>query len=409
MSSKTVTRCQICEHPELESVLFLGFLPLCNDMKQAFVNPTEQPAYPTELLRCPKCELVQLGVEVDKSLVFPTSYPYTSSTTKVLRDNFTELYREVQAMIGLDAKDLVVDVGSNDGNLLSNFMKHKVLGITPEDIGKVAIQRGIPTLLRYFEPGIAADVVRDFGHARVVTATNVFAHIDGIHGIVEEIKQLLTDDGVFISESHYLGSLMETVQYDTVYHEHLRYYSLHSLKNLLESHGLEVFHARHIPTHGGSIRVYAGRKGQRTPFGSVANILEREAAEVIPPAKLNAFAKRVAASKLALMSIVHGIKSGHQRIHGISAPSRSSTLVGYCGIDHTMVDVVYETKGSHKIGKYVPGTVIPVEDEARLYHEQPEFALIFSWHIADEIMANLRSRGFKGRFIIPLPEPRVVD
>jgi len=275
-SSTVVEKCQICDNTDLESIIFLGYLPPVNKMNIIGDKPHEQPSYPAELLYCPKCHLVQLGLVVDAKVLFPAEYPYTSSTTKILRDNFAELYTECSEIIDIDKEDLVVDIGSNDGNLLSNFKDaHRVLGITPEDIGKIAIERGIPTILDYFCEEVVDKVLAEEGKAKIITATNVFAHIENVHDVLKGIMNLLDEDGVFISESHYLLPLLETLQYDTIYHEHLRYYSLHSLKNLLESHGLEIFHAKGIPTHGGSIRVYAARKGTRKIKASVQSVLDR--------------------------------------------------------------------------------------------------------------------------------------
>jgi len=191
-------------------------------------------------------------------------YPYTSGTTKLLRDNFADLYAEAAAMLRLAPQDLIIDIGSNDGTLLSNFQAggHRVLGIERPKWARSPAAAASRTLQRYFTPAVAAEVKREHGPARVVTAANCFAHGD-VHAIVEGILDLLAGDGVFISESHYLIGLLDTLQYDTVYHEHLRYYSLNSLANLLQMHGLEVFHARPIPSHGGSIRVYAARRGAR--------------------------------------------------------------------------------------------------------------------------------------------------
>ena len=213
---------------------------------------------------------------MNPGILFPSEYPYTSSTTKILRDNFAELYSECKTIVELGKDDLIIDIGSNDGNLLSNFKdSHKVLGITPEEIGKIAIERGIPTIIDYFKKDIVEKVKKEYGKAKVVTATNVFAHIDNINEIVKLILELLEDDGIFISESHYLLRLIETLQYDTIYHEHLRYYSLHSLKYLLEKHGLEIIHAKEIPTHGGSIRAYAARKGKYKAKDTVGKQLDK--------------------------------------------------------------------------------------------------------------------------------------
>ena len=262
-ASVPVECCQVCGHAPLDDVLSLGYMPPVNQMVRIGVVPRQQPWFPTNLLHCRNCELVQLGLAVDPVIIFPPDYPYTSGTTKLLRDNFADLARESAAMLGLGKDDLVVDIGSNDGTLLSNFKEagHRVLGIEPTDVGAIANQRGIPTLKRYFGPEVAREVKREHGPAALVTAANCFAHIEDVHAIVDAIGEMLQPDGVFISELHYLMGLLDTLQYDTIYHEHLRYYSLASLKHLLEMHGLEVFHARPIPSHGGSIRVYAARRG----------------------------------------------------------------------------------------------------------------------------------------------------
>jgi hypothetical protein len=408
-TSVVVEKCQVCNSPALELILFLGFLPPVNTMRTIGERPHEESCYPAEFLYCPQCHLVQLGLVVDAQVLFPSSYPYTSSTTRILRENFADLYEECKTLIQLGPDDLIVDIGSNDGNLLSNFRDHhSVLGVTPEEIGKVAIERGIPTITDYFTRDVVSRILAEKGKARIVTATNVFAHIEHVNTIVECIMELLAEGGVFISESHYLLSLMQTLQYDTIYHEHLRYYSLHSLKYLLEMHGLEIFHAKRIPTHGGSVRVYAARKGCYPVNGSVAELLEEEAAEVLSRASLVQFREKVMLSKLELMSLLLDIKKQGKKVYGISAPSRASTLINYVGLDESIIDCVLEIKGSHKIGKYVPGTLIPVVDELKLFDDQPEYALLFSWHIADELIPKLRSNGFKGDFIIPLPTPRII-
>jgi hypothetical protein len=407
-SSVVVQQCQVCENKNLEPIISLGSLPPVNTMNPIGEKPHEQPSYPAQMLFCPKCQLVQLGLIVDPKILFPPEYPYTSSTTKILRENFAELYNECKTIVPLGKNDLIVDIGSNDGNLLSNFKdNHKVLGITPEEIGKIAIERGIPTLISYFTHDLAKKVAAEKGKAKIITATNVFAHIENIHPIVDGILELLSEDGMFISESHYLLSLVQTLQYDTIYHEHLRYYSLHSLKYLLEMHGLEIIHAKKIPTHGGSIRVYAARKGRKTPMKTVQAILNEEKQE-LDKKKLLEFKDRVVVSKLALHSQMLDIKKKGQKLYGIGAPSRASTLINYVGIDDGIMDCVLEIKGSHKVGKYVPGTLIPVLDEAKLYLDQPEYAMLLSWHIAEELMPKIRQKGFKGSFIIPLPEPKIV-
>jgi hypothetical protein len=409
-SSVVVNRCQTCDGERLESVLFLGYLPPVNTMPASGQRPREEAAYPAELLYCHNCTLAQLGLIVDPKILFPPEYPYSSGTTKILRENFKELYEECKQILPLSSEHLIVDIGSNDGTLLSNFKNggHKVQGIEPTLMGKKAIDSGIPTEEAFFSIETAERVRNAVGKARVITATNVFAHIENIHDIVEGILKMLDDDGVFISESHYLLGLIETLQYDTIYHEHLRYYSLSSLTYLLNKHGLEVIHAKRIPTHGGSIRVYAARKGVHKVGDSVKNIEQQETDSGLGTKLLKQFKNRVVLSKLQLNSLLLEIKKQGHRIFGVGAPSRASTLINYVGIDDGILDCVVEVKDSHKVGKNMPGTVIPVREEGCLFDEQPEYALLLSWHIQDELIQNLSKKGFKGRYIVPLPEPRIV-
>ncbi len=402
--------CQVCGHAPLEPILFLGYQPPVNQMRRIGEVPREQPSYPAQLLLCPNCQLAQLGLAVDPAIIFPPEYPYTSGTTRILRENFADLQREADGLLGLTASHLVIDIGSNDGTLLSNFQAagQRVLGIEPTDVGAIAVARGIETLKAYFRPEVAAEVRAKHGPARIVTAANVFAHIEDVHAIVEGIATLLGEDGVFISESHYLIALMKTLQYDTIYHEHLRYYSLHSLRHLLEMHGLEIFFAREIPTHGGSIRVYAAPKGAHPVHDSLAPLLAAEPTGTALRERLAEFRQGVVRSKLALYALLHRVKAEGCRIQAISAPSRASTLINYVGLDDGILDCVVEVKDSLKIGKYLPGTVVPVVEETRLFQEQPEYALILSWHIAEELAPKLRELGYRGKFIVPLPEPRII-
>lgn len=408
--SVPVECCQVCGNEKLETTLSLGYMPPVNQMVPVGQPQTQLPWFPTSLLYCGQCELVQLGLAVDPVIIFPPEYPYTSGMTKVLRDNFAELYAESSKMLGLGKDDFVVDVGSNDGTLIGNFQKggHRILGIEPTDVSKIANERGIPTIQRYFGKDVAREVKAKHGPAKVVTAANCFAHIEDVHAIVDGIIEMLGPDGVFISESHYLIGLLDKLQYDTVYHEHLRYYSVGSLKHLLEMHGLEVFHARHIPSHGGSIRVYAARKGARPVQASVQQMLDAEPRGDAMRKRLAAFRNDVMLSKLRLHALVRDIKEKGGRIVGISAPSRASTLVNYVGLEEAIIDYVCEIEGSLKIGKCMPGTLIPVVEESRMFADQPECAIIFSWHIADELAPKLRAKGYKGILVTPLPVPRVL-
>jgi hypothetical protein len=405
-----ISVCQICGATDLRSALFLGFLPPVNSMRPLGAPADAEPWFPAELLVCSECHLAQLGFAVDPTALFPPGYPYTSGSTRVLRENFADLYRETQERIGLGADDLVVDIGSNDGTLLGNFQEggHRVVGIEPTDTGALARERGIPTLQTFFDMDAVEVVLREHGRPRVVTAANVFAHIPDVHAVVDAVEQLVGDDGYFISESHYLGDLVETLQYDTIYHEHLRYYSLTSLSALLEGHGLRVMHVKRIPTHGGSIRVFT-TKADETPDPSVERMLidERQGG-LADESWIPDFRRRVLQSKLDLLALLRELRLDGARIYGIGAPSRASTLVNFVGLDDGIVDCVVEISTSKKLDKFLPGTAIPVLDERKLYEDQPEYALLLSWHIADELRDNLTRKGFRGGFVVPLPEPRVI-
>jgi hypothetical protein len=330
-----------------------------------------------------------------------------------LRENFAEQRDEAVKIVGLKTgTDLVVDIGSNDGTLLSNYHEagYKVLGVEPTRASDVANGKGIRTKMAFFTQELAQNLRKEYGAAKLITATNVFAHIPEVHKIVDGIIDWLADDGVFMSENHYLYDLVETVQYDTIYHEHLRYYSLEALMGLFKPHGLEVFHVKKIPTHGGSIRVYACRKGQRPIEASVQAAVNAEREMGLHDGSgLKEFRKRVVNSKTGFYKLVSPIRAKGEKIYGIGAPSRASTLINYVGIDDGVLDCVLEVPGSHKINKFIPGTRIPVLEETKLIQDQPEYALLLSWHISKELIENLRKKGYKGKFIVPLPEPHIVD
>lgn len=411
VSMTLVEDCQVCGSRDLTLALSLGFVPPVNEVHRPRTAGSGQVAYPLDLLRCPVCHLVQLGVELPARVLFPAEYPYRSGTTKILRDNFADLARETEAVLG-DAKgSLVVDIGSNDGTLLEAFRQRgfRVHGVEPTGAAADAMARGIDTTEAYFDIEVARALRGRLGAARVVTAANVFAHMAKIDLVVDAIAALLDRDGIFVSESHYLGDLVETVQVDTVYHEHLRYYSLHSLMTLLARHGFEPFQVQRIPTHGGSIRVYAAAAGGRPVEPSVPALLaEERASGIIDGSALRTLAERAARARRRLPRLLGDLVTAGKRVYGIGAPSRASTLINFTGIDVDLLETVLEVPDSPKIGGLIPGTRIPIEHERRLFDDPPDYALLLSWHIADELIPKLRSKGFAGGFVIPLPEPRVV-
>ena len=405
--SKIEKKCQFSRKKNLKNILSLGFLPAVNGLEKINNKKDFEPFFSTNLMYSPSSKLFQLDNILDKKILFPKSYPYTSSTTKILRDNFKNLSQEVQKIFKIKKTDLVVDIGSNDGNLLSNFKKFRVQGVTPENIGRVAIKKGIPTIIDYFHSKSVNKIIKKRGKAKIITATNVFAHIDDINSLMKNVLKLLDQKGVFITESHYFLNLMQTLQYDTIYHEHLRYYTLQSLSKIFDKFGLQIFTAKKIQTHGGSIRVYAARKNFYKVQDIVRKILKSEK-KLINNKNLKIFKERVIKSKLKTYSILNSIKITNKKIFGVGAPSRATTLVNYLGLDQNILENICEIKGSHKIGFYLPGTKIPIVDEKEIFNKKPDYLFLLSWHIKDDLIKNLKRKGFKGKFIIPLPTPRIV-
>ena len=405
---KYIKKCQVSGSKKLKKILSLGSIPFVNDTHKINSDNLITISAPLELYYCPVSKLVQLNIEVDKKILFPKSYPYTSSTTKILRENFLRLRNQIDKNNFLKKNDLIIDIGSNDGNLLSNFKdRYKVLGVTPENIGKIAIKKGIPTIIDYFDTLVVKKINKKYGKAKIITATNVFAHINEVNKLIKNIKRCLVEDGIFVSESHYLLPLIETNQYDTIYHEHLRYYSLTSLNYLFSKHQLEIFKAEKIDTHGGSIRIYAARKNIYKIDSSVKRIKNNEKNL---EKKLLDFKDRVLNSKLEFYNLLTRIRKNKKnlKIAGISAPSRSTTLINYLGLDENIIEYIFEVKGSKKIGMYLPGTKIKIIEEKIQKLKKYDYLLIFSWHIQKDIIKVLRKKGYKGKFIIPLPKPKVI-
>ena len=249
-------------------------------------------------------------------------------------------------------------------------------------------------------------VLKKYGKAKIITATNVFAHIENVDLLMKNILKILDKNGIFISESHYLVSLIKTNQYDTIYHEHLRYYSLSSLKYLFDKYGLKIIRTKKINTHGGSIRVFVTKSKKYKINKNVKKILNLEK-KYLNLKTFNKFRKNVFRSKINLYSILKNIKNSNKKICGIGAPARASTLINYIGLDENIVDYVVEIEGSQKIGNYIPGTKIPILPENKLFSDQPDFAILFSWHLTSELKRKLKKKGYKGKFIIPLPKPYI--
>ncbi len=406
--SKIITKCQFSKKKDLQTVLSLGFLPGVNQMHKINSNHNFEYFFPTNLVYSPSSELFQIDNIVNKKILFPKNYPYTSSTTKILRKNFENLYKEIKDFYGLNMSDLVVDIGSNDGNLLKRFKNCRVLGVTPEKIGYLAIKNGIPTIIDYFNKKVVSKIKKKYGKPKIVTATNVFAHIDNIDELLKNILKLIGTDGIFVSESHYFLSLVKTLQYDTIYHEHLRYYTVRSLKNIFKKYGMKIIKVKKINTHGGSIRVYATKNKKYSADKTVNRALIEEK-KFLSKKKIKLFCNKVFESKINLLNILRKIRNKNNNIYAVGAPSRATTLVNYVGITKEIVDCICEVKGSHKINHYLPGTRIPIVSEEKIFKKKPKYLLLLSWHISKELIRNLKKKGYTGKFIIPLPYPKIVN
>jgi len=385
-----VESCRACSSRDLSLILSLGWLPLAN--RYLPIGSSEAlPFFPHELIRCDGCGLAQLGIVADSVDVFDKSYPYRSGVTKQLRDNFAELRTDVAALMPLEATDLVVDIGGNDGTLLSNFHGQRV-NVTPEDMGRLSEADGVCHIQGYWGHGAASMVLAEYGKAKVITATNVFAHISDPSTFVEAVLTLLDHDGLFVVECQEFGDLVDGCQFDHLYLEHQLHWTISQCAAFMAERGLGVASYRRIPTHGGSFRLIF-RRGAPAFTGA-------------PPVDIRGFAARVATLKTDLWSLLSANYGAI--VAGICAPSRATTFASYVGLDHNVIGYVCETADSPKLGRMMPGTRVPICDESELYRCQPDLALILAPHIALSLMPKLKANGFRGKFVTAIPSVQVI-
>jgi SAM-dependent methyltransferase len=360
---------------------------------------------------CRACGLSQLGYVVSPEILYRHDYPYEASTTRTGREHFAEFAAQTVSRFGLGGRDLVIDVGSNVGVLLGNFKAGgtRILGIDPAaNIVRIAEKNGIPTLNELFSADLAAKIRGEHGRASVVTASNCFAHVNDLVDFVKALDVLLTPDGVFIMEAPHFQTLIENLEYDTIYHEHLSYLSLKPMVPFFKKHGLEVFDVEKKNIHGGSFRVFVGRPGKHKVEARVGRTLKDEAKSGLHSEKvLRKFAADVERNRADLLWLLRDLKHKGKRIVAVSAPAKGMTLLNYCKIGTETLDFITE-KSALKIGRFTPGSHIPVLPDSELLKRKPDYALLLAWNFAPEIMANLKEyvkRG--GRFIIPIPTPRI--
>jgi len=402
----------MCDSRELYQFLDLGFTPPADQFRRLDQLREPDVYYPLQVCVCEGCGLVQLGYVVSPEVLYRNDYPYESSTTQTGHRHWKTFARAVVAGLDLKPDDLVVDIGSNVGVLLSAFADcgMRVLGVDPAaNIVMLARERGVDTICDFFNEGVAEEVCASLGKAAIVTATNVFAHVDDLTSFMKNVQRVLAERGVFIFEAPYLGNLIRHNEYDTIYHEHLSYLSMQPLGPFFARFGMEVFDVQQVDIHGGSFRVFVGHQGQRPIAPDVGQMLREEAESHLSSRQvLGAFADRVAENKRELTWLLHSLKHEGKSIVAVSAPAKGMTLLNYCGIDGGLLDFVTE-KSRLKIGRYTPGAHIPVVPDSKLLETQPDYALLLAWNFSEEIIQNLDAfRKAGGKFIIPIPRPTVV-
>lgn len=408
--SSVVRTCRICGTDRFEGVVSLGLMPLAN----RFIRPEQaaeaEPRYPLEVIRCQECELVQLSVVVDPEILF-RDYAYASSASAPVIEHFAALATDLAARFKLRDR-LVVEIGSNDGVLLDPLARRgaRVLGIEPaRGQSTAANARGLETWNEFFDEGVARRVRAERGRAALVIGNNVLAHMSDLSGVARAVGSLLDDDGVFVFEVPYLLDLLDRVEYDTIYHEHLSYFHLAPLKRLFSDAGMAVFHVERLSVHGGSIRVYVGHAGRRSASPQLAAMSATEGHRLLADQRIyRSFAESVVASRVALNDLLADRIAAGWRIAGYGASAKGNTLLNYCAIGPDVLEYVADTT-PYKQGLLTPGTRIPVVPERRSVEDPPDALLLLAWNYADSIVERKRdyiARG--GRFIHPIPLARLI-
>jgi len=406
------TRCQICNAERLELVIDLGHHPPCDSLLTLEQLDGAEKVYPLRFMRCPECGLAQIDYVVPPEELFFPEYPYRSGITGTLAGYLQSIAPALIADYGLGKDSFVVDLGSNDGTLLQGFKTRgmRVLGVEPTNVAGIAIENGIPTVQEFFSLELAQRLKAQYGPAQVVTAANMFAHVARLGDLIRGVEELLVEGGIFLSESHYLLDLLEGTQYDSIYHEHLKYYSLQSILTLFSHYDFTVVDAERIPNYGGSIRAYAMKgKGRPVTERLEGLVADEDQTGLDGGEVFAAFAEKVRRSKLELQHLLVDINRRGEDVVGIGCPGRASTLLNYCNVDAVLMPYIAEQSNSLKLGLYLPGKHIPVEDEQRMMREQPEYAVLLSWHYGRPIVDKLRKMGLASKIIVPLPEVRVLE
>ena len=404
----TEVHCRACGHAPLQVVLSLGKLPLANRLLSSEELGDPEPRFPLDWARCPSCALVQITETVPPEILF-RDYVYFSSYSDTMLRHAGELTARLARERALGPRSLVVEIASNDGYLLKGYASAgvPVLGVEPaRNVARVAEANGIRTVAEFFDETLAEKLASTYGHADVIHAHNVLAHVADLSGVVRGFGALLRDDGVAVIEVPYLRDLVDHCEFDTIYHEHLCYFSVTAIDRLFRRHGLVLRDVERVPIHGGSLRLFVVPGG---PVGeSVRRLLAEEAGwGVDRDEPLVTFAAHVEEMRARLVELLGGLKRSGKTLAAYGAAAKGSTLLGYAGIGRETLDFVAD-RSPHKQGRHMPGAHLPIVSPERLVEARPDYCLLLAWNLAEEIMAQQSAyRAAGGRFIIPVPTPRI--
>ncbi len=408
-----VKECRVCGSKELEKYLSLGSIPLANNLVKADKTDSDL-FFPLEVLLCKKCFLSQLSVVIDPKLLF-SDYAYRTSISSTFQKHFALMAKFIEKNFPHTKNSLVIDIASNDGCMLQQFKKQgfNVLGIDPAvNLAKIAEEQGIPTLIEFWNKQTAEKIVSEQGKAKIVAASNVFAHVHDIHHFLKGVKTVLSQDGIFITEFPYALHLIEKNEFDTIYHEHLSYFLVKPLLELFESEGLKIFDVQEIPIHGGSLRIFSKHKENNSIEVKEKNIeffLQKENEKKLYDLKTyENFAYKCMEIKIAFLQLLLNLKKQEKKIAGYGAAAKAGTLMNYCGIGTNYVEFIVDDAET-KQGKAFAGNRVSIVPSSYLEQEKPEFLVLFAWTIAKELIQKTRQQGFKGKYIIPMPFPKTAE
>ncbi len=405
--------CRACGGNQLHRFLSLGPTPLANSFLSSVKEFPSEDSFPLDVYYCRTCSLVQLLDVVNPQVLF-RNYIYLTGTSETILIHNQQYASAVVEMLGMGSQDLVVEIASNDGSLLKKFQQHGVrtLGIEPAtNIANLANASGVETLNLFFNEEAVEQIIPKYGLARAVIANNVLAHVDDTQGFLRGSNSLLAPDGLVIVEVPYLKELLDHLEYDTIYHEHLCYFSISALVPLYESVGLSLLRVDRMPVHGGTLRIHAGKREYYGDHSEqILDLVEEEQKFKMNELNLyQEFADQVQRSRKALLDLLHDLKRQGKSLAGYGAPAKGNTLLNYCGITTELIPYTVD-KSPLKVGLYTPGMHIPVLPVPALLERQPDYVLILAWNFAAEIIrqqAEYVRRG--GKFILPLPIARVVE